>query len=63
VEECAHSVHDALFLPSKKFKDALNIILLMLGFIHGERFERVKPILSCIIHKKILHGINLFFIN
>jgi hypothetical protein len=36
VEECAHSVHDALFLPSEKFKDALNIILLMSGFIRGE---------------------------
>jgi hypothetical protein len=52
VEECAHSVHDALFLPSEKFKDALNIILLMSRFIRGERFERVKPIFSCIIHKR-----------
>jgi hypothetical protein len=52
VEECAHSVHDALFLPSKKFKDALNIILLMLGFIRGERSERVKPIFSYTIHKR-----------
>jgi hypothetical protein len=52
VEECVHSVHDALFLPSEKIKDAPNIILLMLGFIRGERFERVKPIFSCIIHKR-----------
>jgi hypothetical protein len=52
VEECAHSVHDALFLLSEKFKDALNIILLMSGFIHGERSERVKPIFSCTIYKR-----------
>jgi hypothetical protein len=52
VEECAHSVHDVLFLPSEKFKDALNIILLMSGFIRGERFETVKPIFSCIIYKR-----------
>jgi hypothetical protein len=44
VEECAHSVHDVLFLLSEKFKDALNIILLMSGFIRGKRFERVRPI-------------------
>jgi hypothetical protein len=36
----------------KKIKDALNIILLTLGFICGKRFERVKPIFSCIIHKR-----------
>jgi hypothetical protein len=42
VEECVHSVHDALFLPSEKIKDALNIILLTLGFICGEIFERVN---------------------
>jgi hypothetical protein len=52
VEECVHSVHDALFLPSEKINDALNIILIMLGFIRGKRFERVKPIFFCIIHKR-----------
>jgi hypothetical protein len=35
----------------------------MSGFIRGERFARVKPLFLCIIHKKILHGIKLFFIN
>jgi hypothetical protein len=63
VEECVHSVHDALFLPSEKIKNALNIIFLMSGFIRGERFARVKPPLSWIIHKKIPHGIKLSFIN
>ena len=62
-EECVHSVHDALFLPSEKIKTALKITFLMSGFIRGERFARVKPLFSCIIHKKILHGIKLFFIN
>jgi hypothetical protein len=37
VDECVHSVHDALFLPSEKFKDALNDIFLMSGFIRGKR--------------------------
>jgi hypothetical protein len=52
VEECVHSVHDALFLPSEKIKDALNIIFPMSWFIRGERVKRVKPIFSCIIHKR-----------
>jgi hypothetical protein len=37
VEECAHSVHDALFLPSEIY-DALNIILLKSGIAHGKIF-------------------------
>jgi hypothetical protein len=35
----------------------------MSGFICGERFARVKPLFSCIIHKKIPHGIKLSFTN
>jgi hypothetical protein len=62
-EECVHSVHDTLFLPSEKIMNALNITFLMSGFIRGERFARVKPLFFCIIHKRIPHGINLSFIN
>jgi hypothetical protein len=35
----------------------------MSRFIRGERFARVKPLFSCINHKKIPHGIKLSFIN
>jgi hypothetical protein len=34
--------------------------LLMSEFIHGERFARMKLLLSCIIHR---NDIKLFFIN
>jgi hypothetical protein len=50
VEECVHSVHDALFQPSENSR----------RFIHGERFARTKLLLSCIIHK---NDIKLFFID
>jgi hypothetical protein len=41
VEECAHSVHDALFLPSE-IQDAHNIILWKLEVVHGKRFLKDK---------------------
>jgi hypothetical protein len=52
VEECVHSVHNALFLPSKKLRMLSIVIFLMSGFIRGERFARIKPLFSCIIHKR-----------
>jgi hypothetical protein len=41
VEECAHSVHGALFLPSE-IHDAHNIILWRSGVVHGKRFLKDK---------------------
>jgi hypothetical protein len=41
VEESAHSVHGALFLPSE-IQDAHNIILWKSGVVHGKIFLKDK---------------------
>jgi hypothetical protein len=62
VEECAHSVHDALFLPSEKsciFSISFSEVQ---GSIVVKESKGVKPIYSCIIIKDSTWH-KLFFLN
>jgi hypothetical protein len=52
VEECTHSVHGALFLPSE-IQDAHNIIHWKSGVVHGKRFflkEKVCKMSNISLH-------------